>query len=182
MHFEGFKDILLLINALVAIFMVGVHLKNSRLQRSNYLIGLKSSKSNSTSLDFIESKQQDGNFIVKLAFYNPSSTAAIIRALIITKTIHHPNFILNQLGFKKEVRVDYRWSPALDNKEYEVVYLKDAYPLLHVKTVVTLYASISGSIDRDIYHFEIRTNHNWYKQSCYIDGKNHMFATNYEEW
>lgn len=182
MSFETIKDIILIVNAVVSLFMITIHLKNSRLQRKSYLLNSYNSRATSTNLDFIECKQLEDNFVIKLAFYNPGSTAAIIRSLTVTKSIPHPNFLLRRIGVKKEVDVDYIWSPALDEQSFEVSYLRDAYHLLHVKTVATLYVSVKGYIDRSRYFFEIKTNHNHHKLSCNIDGFDHQFPTDFREW
>lgn len=182
MSFEFIKDILLVVNTLVSLFMITIHVRNSRLQRKSYLLNSHNHRSSSTNLDFIECKQLDDNFVIKLAFYNPSSTAAIIRSLTVTKSIPHPNFLLRNLGLMKEIDVEYVWSPALDEQSYEVSYLRDAYHLLHVKAVATLYVSVKGYIDRSRYFFEIKTNHNHYKLSSHIDSFNHRFSTYFREW
>lgn len=182
MSMDDVKDVLLIINTSISLFMIVIHLKNSKLQRKSYLLNSNNLRLSATNLNFIECKQFDDNFVIKLAFYNPSSTAAIIKSLTVTKSIPHPNFLLRKLGFLKEIEVDYDWSPALNEKEYEVSYLRDAYHLLHVKTVATLYVSVTGYIDRSRYHFEIKTNHDYHKLSCHVDGFNHKFPTNFQEW
>jgi hypothetical protein len=182
MPLNSVKDALLIINTSISIFMIIIHLKNSKLQRKTYLLNSNNSRVSTTNLDFIDCKQFDDNFVIKLAFYNPSSTAAIIKSLTVTKSIPHPNYFLRKLSFLKETEVDYDWSPALDEQNYEVSYLRDAYHLLHVKTVASLYVSVKGCIDRSRYNFEIKTNHNYQKLSCNINGFNHGFPTKFQEW
>lgn len=182
MTLNGIKDVILVVNLFISLLMIGIHLKNSRLQRKTYSLNSHNSRSSSINLEFIECRQFNDNFVVKLAFYNPGSTAAIIKSLTVTKNIPHPNCLLRIFGFIKEIDIDYIWSPALDENDYEVSYLRDAYHLLHVKTVATLYVSVKGYIDRSRYSFEIKTNHNYQKLSSHIDGFNHRFPTNFQEW
>ena len=179
---EVFKSIGIIAGLFLSALSLIIHWKNSRLQRKSYLMSLHASKTNSTTLDVIESKQFEGYFVVKLAFYNPGSTAAILRALLVEKTVPHSNFFLKRLGFNQDIRVDCKWSPEVEGKDYEVFYLNDAYQLLHVKAVATLYVSIPGCIENSVYHFQVKTNQNYYRQSCCIPTGKSYFYSDYNEW
>lgn len=179
---EDVKTTLLVLNTFFSFFMIFIHVKNSKLQKKTYLLNSHNNHCNSTVLDVVECKQFTGYFVVKLAFYNPSSTAAIIRSLSVTKVVNSENFILKYFNIKKSIDIDYSWSPALNDNDFKVVLLKEAYHLLHVKNVATLFVSIKGNADRALYGFEVKTNHNYYKITTDAYTGDMSFSNNFHEW
>lgn len=182
MTFDHIKNILIIANALLSILMVFISVKNSKIQKSSHLLNVQTARINATNLDLVETKEFDGNIVVKLAFFNPGSNAAIIKSLSVSKIIDHPNIFLKALGLTKDINIQYSWSPAIDESKFKISLYKDAFKLLHVKTTAVLFVSIPGDLDRDTYCFEIRTNQGSHKLYTTIDGHNAQFPTDYRIW
>ncbi|WP_421670227.1 hypothetical protein [Rahnella sp. EDr1-12] len=182
MTLQTIKDILLVFSFIISIATLIVHFRNSKLQKLSYLMNRNNSRVGETNFEFVECKQVGDEYILKLVLFNPSSVATVVKSLTVTKTVEHPNFIMCKLGFMKKVKVQFRWSPAVDSHNFIVTLYKESYELLYVKDVAVFFVAISGHVNRDLHHIELRTNHDFQTVTTRIDGFNARFPIHFEQW
>ncbi|MFM0647266.1 hypothetical protein PQR14_23330 [Paraburkholderia bryophila] len=169
----------------VGIVSLYIAIKNRRTQQLSYFISRKTHRSSRIVLQYVNTEQLDGRFLVKLVLFNPGSIASVIYSFAVFKPTENPNWLLRL--FKPIVlkRIeDAQWWPTQDEDQKEPRCRDDDYQNLYVKDFRVILVSIPGWIGREKYEFEIRTNNDFQVHETYIDGikGTHQFGYHYEEW
>lgn len=177
--------VIAVISLLISLYLLYINVKNRGTQVSTYRINRALHRSSRSVLQYINTEQLDGRFLVKLVLFNPGSTASIIHSFAVFKPIKNPNRLFRI--FKPTVLQcidDARWWPTRDENQKDPQYRDDEYKNLYVEDYRVILVSIPGWVDRERYEFEIRTNNDYLVHKTHILGikGSHQFSHYYEEW
>lgn len=173
---DTLKNLINYIGFAISIFLLFIHIKNSRIQRNSFWLARDSQRSSSIDLVYISSMQLDKKVSLKLVLFNPSSTSAIIKSFAIYKQIPSRNILLRLFNKKELERIENaRWWPTKHPEDRTMKYLADEYQNLLVKDQRDILVLFPGEIDRNYYCFEIKTNHGDILRHVDIYGTNTCF-------
>lgn len=173
------------IGLLISLYLLYINIKNRGTQISAYRITRSLHRSSQIVLQYINSEQLEGRFLVKLVLFNPGSVACVIHSFSVFKSTKNPNRFLRI--FKPTVLnfvEDARWWPTRDEFQKEPTTLDEGYQNLYVEDCRIILVSIPGWLDREWYEFEIRTNSEDLIHKTRVDGikGTHQFSHSYERW
>lgn len=174
-----------LIGLHISLYLLYINIKNRGTQISAYRINRSLLRSSQIVLQYINTEQLDGHFLVKLVLFNPGSIACVIHSFAVFKPIKNPNCFLRVLKPTVSNAVEeVRWWPTRDESQKEPKTLDDEYQNLYVEDYRVILVSIPGWVDRDWYEFEIRTNSDNLIHKTRVDGikGTHQFSYSYSRW
>lgn len=167
----------------ISLALLFVHLKNRRTQLSSYFLARATHRSSSIVLKYVVSEQLEGNVLIKLVLFNPGAIATIIQSLTVYQKAESQCFLFRWFGRTewKEL-TDAQWWPTGDSSCKDQKYLADEYKSLYVEDIRDIYVLLPGYIDRNMYRFDIETNHAGRSYCSTIDATRTYFPHAFRQW
>lgn len=170
---------------LISLYLLYINIKNRGTQLAQYRISRHSHRSGRIVVQYVNTEQLEGRFLVKLVLFSLGSIASVIHSVAVSKLVGNSNRLLRLFKPMVHERIeDARWWPTLDESQKEPRYLDDNYRDLYVKDYRIILISVPGLVGEERYAFDVRTNNDYVTLRTHVSGikGTHQFSHHYEEW
>ena len=167
----------------VALISLILHFRNRKVVLRSYWLNRSNHRSSSIDFVYVNSKQKDDEYILKLVLFNPGSIASVIKSLTIYREIVSSNAFLRFFNISEwEEVTEAKWWPTKNDSCSEIKSFAEEYKNLYVDDLRDILVSMPGYIDRNRYKFHIKTNNGGYVCESRIDSISSCFPYASEQW
>jgi len=180
---NSIRDIISLLGLGISLFLLAIHIKNRQTQLHSYQLARAVYRNSEIELRYLNSERLEDEVLLKFAFFNPGSIAAIIQSFAIFEQVKTNNPFLRFFRPREWRRIENAcWWPTENADQKSQKFLADEYANLYVKDQRILLAKIPGPRDGRPYRFEIRTSLGGKEIETTIDERAIHFSYHYARW